>query len=73
MLGRAAASITALAVAAAGLLAATPAQAATARATTPFAYLGSAYGTQVSVGDPQQGGLASGRTAWSTLACTTMA
>lgn len=73
MLGRAVSSVTALAVAAAGLLAATPAQAAPARATTPFAYMGSAYGTQVSVGDPQQGGLASGRTAWSTLACTTMA
>lgn len=75
LLKRAAASITAVGVALAGaaVLAATPSQAATKKYETPFAYQGSAYGTRVTAGDPNQGGVASGRTAWSVLGCTAMA
>ena len=75
LLRRAAATVTAAGVALAGtvVLAATPSQAATKKYETPFAYQGSAYGTRVSAGDPNQGGVASGRTAWSVLGCTAMA
>ena len=75
LLKRAAATVTAAGVALAGtvVLAATPSQAATKKYETPFAYQGSAYGTRVSAGDPNQGGVASGRTAWSVLGCTAMA
>jgi hypothetical protein len=75
LLRRTAASITAAGVALAGaaVLTATPSQAATKKLETPFAYQGSAYGTRVTAGDPNQGGVASGRTAWSVLGCTAMA
>lgn len=54
------------------MLSAAPVQAAE-RVETPFAYQGSAYGTRVSLGDPNAGGVESGRTAWSVLGCTSMA
>lgn len=75
MLRRAAAGITAagLALSGAVVLSAAPAQAALKRVETPFAYQGSAYGTRVTLGDPNAGGVASGRTAWSVLGCTSMA
>lgn len=75
LLKRAAATATAAAVALAGaaVLTAAPAQAALERIETPFNYRGSAFGTRVTLGDPGQGGLTSGRTAWSVLGCTTLA
>lgn len=76
LLGRAAAAATAAGVALAGAAVwstAAPAQAAITRAETPFAYQGSAYGTRVTLGDPNQGGLTSGPSAWSVLGCTAMA
>ncbi|GAB2726470.1 choice-of-anchor P family protein [Nocardioides pakistanensis] len=75
LLRRATASITAAGVALAGslLLTSTPAQAAPKRFETPFSYQGSAFGTRVTLGDPNMGGLASGPTAWSILGCTKMA
>jgi hypothetical protein len=75
LLRRAAASATAAALALSGAVvwSAGPAQAAVKRFETPFAYQGSAYGTRVSLGDPNAGGVASGRTAWSVLGCTSMA
>lgn len=75
LLERAAASVTAVAVAVSGAvaLAATPAHAADKRFETPFAFQGSAYGTRVTMGDPNAGGVGSGRTAWSILGCTSMA
>ncbi|HEX5770329.1 MAG TPA: choice-of-anchor P family protein [Nocardioidaceae bacterium] len=74
LLRRAAASITAAGVALSGAVALTAAPAQSAeRFETPFAYQGSAYGTRVSLGDPNAGGVASGRTAWSVLGCTSMA
>jgi hypothetical protein len=75
LLRRAAATVTAAAVALAGaaVLTATPAQAALKKIETPFAYQGSAYGTRVTLGDPSAGGLSSGRTAWSVLGCTKLA
>lgn len=54
-------------------MAAAPAQAELKRAETPFAYMGSAFGTRVTLGDPGAGGLSSGRTAWTVLGCTAMA
>jgi hypothetical protein len=75
LLRRAAATVTAAAVALAGaaVLTATPAQAALKKIETPFAYQGSAYGTRVTLGNPGAGGLSSGRTAWSVLGCTKLA
>jgi hypothetical protein len=75
LLKRAAATATATAVALAGALVVltTPAQASMKKIDTPFSYRGSAFGTRVTLGDPKQGGLTSGRTAWSILACTKMA
>lgn len=75
LLGRAAAAVTAAGVALSGALVMTaaPAQAAPKRIETPFAYMGSAFGTRVMLGDPSAGGLSSGRTAWTVLGCTAMA
>jgi hypothetical protein len=76
LLKRASATVTAAAVALAGVLVVmttAPAQASMKKIDTPFSYRGSAYGTRVTLGDPGQGGLTSGRTAWSILACTKMA
>jgi hypothetical protein len=75
LLRRAAASITAAGVALSGavVLTTAPAQGAVQRFETPFAFQASAYGTRVSLGDPNAGGLASGRTAWSQIGCTAMA
>lgn len=75
LLTRAAASVTAAGVALTGIVAlsATPAQAAVKRFETPFAFQASSYGTRVSLGDPNAGGLGSGRTAWSQIGCTAMA
>ena len=75
LLTRAAASVTAAGVALSGAVVAltAPAHAAVQRFETPFAFQGSAYGTRVSLGDPNQGGVASGRTAWSLIGCTSMA
>ena len=75
LLKRAVASLTAAGTVLAGavLLSTAPAEAALKKVPTPFNYQGSSWGTRVSVGDPQSGGLVSGRTAWSVLACTTMA
>lgn len=72
LLSRAAASVTALGVAAAGaIVLASPAE-AVKKKETPFAYQGSAYGTRVTLGT-EQGSLSSGRTAWSILGCTKLA
>jgi hypothetical protein len=75
LLKRAAAVLTATGVAIAGavVLTGVSADAAIKTAETPFAYQGSAFGTRVTAGDPGNGGVASGRTAWSTLGCTAMA
>lgn len=77
LLKRAAATVTAAGVALTGAVVLTttaaPAEAAIKRIETPFAYQGSAYGTRVSLGDPNQGGLTSGPSAWSVLGCTAMA
>lgn len=71
---RTAATVTATAVAVAGavLLNATPAQAAQKRVETPFGFQGSAYGTRVTLGN-DQGDVGSGPTAWSVLGCTKVA
>ncbi len=75
LLGRATAALTAAGVALTGALTMTaaPAQAAPKKAETPFAYMASAFGTRVTLGDPGLGGLSSGRTAWTVLGCTAMA
>ncbi len=76
LLRRAVASATAAGIALAGavvLVAGAPAEAAIKKIETPFAYQGSAYGTRVSLGRPNEGGVSSGRTAWSVLGCTAMA
>ncbi|HSJ22029.1 MAG TPA: choice-of-anchor P family protein [Nocardioidaceae bacterium] len=75
LLRRAAATVTAAAVALTGaaVLTATPAQAALKKIETPFVYQGSAFGTRVTVGNAGEGGLSSGRTAWSILGCTSLA
>ncbi|MDX5319179.1 MAG: hypothetical protein LPK38_07525, partial [Actinomycetes bacterium] len=75
LLGRAAAAVTAAAVTLSGALVMTaaPAQAGLKKVETPFAYMGSAFGTRVTLGDPTMGGLSSGRTAWTVLGCTAMA
>lgn len=75
LLKRAVASLAAAGLVLGGAVALTgsPAQAALKKVETPFAYQGSAYGTRVTLGQPSQGGLASGRTAWSPLGCTSMA
>jgi hypothetical protein len=77
LLKRAAATVTAAGVALTGAVVLTttaaPAEAAIKRVETPFAYQGSAYGTRVSLGDPNQGGLTSGPSAWSVLGCTAVA
>lgn len=75
LLRRAAATVTAAGVALSGALVMTaaPAQAGLKRVETPFAYMGSAFGTRVTLGDPGLGGLSSGRTAWTVLGCTAMA
>jgi hypothetical protein len=62
-----------LGLAGAVVLAGAPAEAAMKKVETPFAYQGSAFGSRVTLGDPHEGGVASGRTAWSVLACTKMA
>jgi hypothetical protein len=75
LLRRTAASITAAGVALSGavVLTTAPAQGAVQRFETPFAFQASTYGTRVSLGNPNAGGLASGRTAWSQIGCTAMA
>lgn len=55
------------------VMTAAPAQAGLKKVETPFAYMGSAFGTRVTLGDPGLGGLSSGRTAWTVLGCTAMA
>jgi hypothetical protein len=76
LLRRAVASATAAGIVLTGavvLAVGAPAEAAIKKAETPFAYQGSAYGTRVTAGEPGQGGVSSGRTAWSVLGCTSMA
>lgn len=67
------AAATGVALTGAVVLTAAPAQATLKKIETPYVYKGSAYGTRVTLGDPGQGGLTSGRTAWSFLGCTTVA
>lgn len=75
LLTRAAVALTSAGVVLAGVVVLTgvSADASITKARTPFAYQGSAFGTRVTAGNPNQGGVASGRTAWSILACTDMA
>lgn len=75
LLKRAAVALSSAAVVLSGavVLTGVSADAAIKKAETPFAYQGSAYGTRVTAGDPNSGGVASGRTAWSVLGCTAMA
>ena len=75
LLKRAAVALTSAGVVLAGavVLTGVSADAAIKKARTPFAYQGSAYGTRVTAGDPNSGGVASGRTAWAVLGCTDIA
>lgn len=72
---RAAAALTAAAVALSGgvALTTTPAQAAVPRAETPFVYQGSSFGTRIQLADPSAGAIKAGRTGWSVLGCTDLA
>lgn len=75
LLKRAVATATAAGVALTGavVLTAAPAQADLKKVETPYVYQGSAYGTRVTVGNAEEGGLSSGRTAWALLGCTALA
>lgn len=70
LLRRAAASVTALGLAAAGALVVTTAPAYAQKVETPYGFEGSVFGTRVISGEA---GLRSGRSAWSPLSCTQMA